>query len=501
MTSLNINDIMSLKAYSSGTLNVYDRYITFGNGLTISGTPKNIIVNSTAVNNVRSSLSTGYTLIDPNAQIGTALIKKLIAGTNITMVSTDTSITINATGGGGGGGSLDALTDATNDVNKNASIGVKYTFSGTNNLIVNNLWAPNSFTGNLNVILGNTNDYGGFENGNANVFIGNYTGYGVINGNDNIIIGSNNGGTVGDGNNNIIIGAGADLFANNVSNAIAIGLNSVAHNSSVAIGYLAKTNSVESIAIGFKATTNTLNGFYTMGTNNGTNAIANIIQDNGSAGTSGRVLIYNSATGQIGPLPEGDSGQNLMTDGVGNIQWGPAYYFVFHRSNNGGTFGIPYSDIPVNYNTITPIDIWSHASGSTSTTDTVNSSSISQSGNSIVIGPGGYYEWSLSGVFSNFSTSNDIIMNYKIWFGLLDPDTHEVFIEGMIVSINHTEIPNIDGDPFYISGIFHANTNQTVITCIKQESQPGILNDIIDHMYFYNLTSNIRMIVPDPVSF
>lgn len=435
----NFIDPISVRAFAMSTVNTerlqnqqyYDRKITFGNGLMQSGTPSNVTLSATGTQSVSSSAGLGNTLIDPTGTATDIKLKRLVAGTNITLTPTDGDITITASGGGSS--SIDGLTDAsTTGGTGNIAIGVNYTFIdgegvANNNIVLSRTFAPTNYLANNSVVISPNGTFTNFTGG-GNVFVGYNAGVACTGGGNNTILGNNSapalnnasgntivgttngtlltignfntvtgynslinlvsgaynissgysaGNVLISGSYNVTIGFTSDSADPSTSNCVAIGNGAVAGNNcvamgsscvsfydnSISIGSSNVTNSMQSFAIGSSvnidvassgaigfgyqsviigensigigsniatdgnnsialgnfAKTTAANQFCLPGSGLGTEIAA--INQAGTGGDKGRMLVYNSETGQIGPLADATAGYVIKTDGNGLVSW------------------------------------------------------------------------------------------------------------------------------------------------------------------------------------
>lgn len=483
-----------VRAYGNSFPGTYDRILSFGAGFTIAGNPNSIVVNNNAVNTVRSSISSGQTLISPSGTSIDVQLKKIISGTGVTFDITDNSITINSSSGGGATG-IWGLSNANSDNDDNVILGAKYNFYCTNNFIANTRWEPNAFTGSYNVIIGNNNPFTNYTSGNGNVCIGNGAGAGIVNGNNNVVLGTDAGNTLGAGGDNIVIGIGADMLASGCGGGIAFGQYAMSYSNSVSIGPSSRCNSVEAIAIGYHATANMYNGFYTMGTNNGTNSIAGLDQGAVTApADAGKALGYNSATGQIGPIPDGHIFQTLSTNGFGKVYWGPEYMFVsgndFVNGIAVGHAGQGTDYIPntcIDFNSFNPYIRYS-------TEDLYYDNDFL----AIRLNQTGYYEWNISGKFSNEKTFPGGNESMYVRFGAFVTNSSSSDIgtqvgEALLFETLDGTWPRINTN-FNEKSYFYANSGDMLKVCTKTILGPGM--GVPSVMYFDQFSMWVKLLSP-----
>jgi hypothetical protein len=253
----------------------------FSNGKTTISVP---FVPSGVQTVLDDTTATGQTLISSQSTSTDIKLKELVQGTGITLTQSGTgNLTIAATGSGGAT-NLSGLTDAYHNVNA-ISVGFKPTTPANynaSNIFVSNTQPTNiTATSEFNTAVG-TSSLVSLTTGQYNCAYGPDALLSVTSGSNNTAVGLGSGTAITTGSNNTILGRQAQA-SGAAANRIALGYNSVAT------------------------------------VDNGLNTHLNLANQ---VGTNQKVLTYANSNGQIGGLPDGSSGQALITNGSGLLSWG-----------------------------------------------------------------------------------------------------------------------------------------------------------------------------------
>lgn len=153
--------------------------------------------------------------------------------------------------------------------------------------------------------------------GVSTTIVGSTSGVLINTGSSNVIFGSGSGNSITSGSNNLVLGASAGINISTGTNNICIGNTSGGdttvgtNNICIGTGTLTGINNASGkIVIG--------NGITAASQNNSLTLPISLATQ---AGTFRKVLAFSSGNGQVGPIPDGTSGQVLTTNGTGILSW------------------------------------------------------------------------------------------------------------------------------------------------------------------------------------